>query len=235
MNKAIANVFKIKNSVEYNELVVEDCSEYYPALAGYSVTLDYNRISDVKSFLSLDYSTFSKEVDEAFDAFNNEGSTSKLKYLLEIYKDGGSYTEVILESCGGVEAIVGRPIDIGKTKEEEEEEMYKEMYEELKAKYEEEMKEKDSEIETLKEEISKVEIIKSLYEGLDKVEYEHIDQIVDVLQDLPESVISDMMFDLIQDNAKDLIEDPSYDTDKLPALRLYMNQMVDWLDSNGYL
>lgn len=235
MNKAIANVFKIKNSIEYNEMIVEDCSEYYPALAGYSVVLDYNRISDVKSFLSRDYSTFSKEVDEAFDSFNNEGDVSKLKYLLEIYKDGGSYTEVILESCGGVEAIVGKAIDIGKTKEEEEEEMYKKMYEELKAKYEEEIKEKDSEIESLKEEASKVEFIKSLYDSLDVLKYENIDQVVDILQELPDDVISDMVFDLIKDNAKEIIKDPSYDVNKLPALTLYMNQIVDWLDDNGYL
>lgn len=235
MNKAIANVFKIKNSIEYNEFAVEDCSEHYPALEGYSVVLDYNRISDVRSFLLMDYGTFTTEIDKAFDQFNNEGDTTKLKQLLEVYKDGGSYTEVILEANGGIESILGTPVDLGKSKEEEEEEMYKEMYEQLKTKYDEEIKNKDSEIESLKEKLSKVEVIKSLYDGLDVLEYENIDQVVDILQDMPESSIADMVFDLIQDNAKEIIDDPSYDVNKLPALTLYMNQIVDWLDDNGYL
>lgn len=233
MDKSIAKVLKIKNEIELTELIVENCSEHSEALDGYFVVLDYKNISDVKSFLMTDYSNFQANILKAFDSFNEEGRVNDLLNIMEIYKNGGTYTEAILEANGGIEAILGKSVvlDLGGSEDSEEEEMYKEMYEELKTKYEE----KKAEVEELKSSAEEVVVLKEVLRGLDKLEYEHIDGIIDVLQELQPDDFEEMVYDLISDNAERLMEDPSYDTAKLPVLSIYLNQMVDWLQAKGHL
>lgn len=242
MDKSIARVLKIKNELEHSEIKIEDCSEYSEALKGYYVVLDAKNVVDVKSFLLRDYKTFEQEVTKGFEEFNENGVTSGILKVLEIYKNGGSYTQAILEENGGIEAILGNNINItiGEPSNEsvstasiseEEEEMYKEMYEELKAKYEAEMAEKDKKIEELNNELVKVEPLKEALDSVDKLEYEDIDMVVDILQGMEDSDRSDLVFDLIETNAKEIIEDPNYDVEKLPVLTILMNQIANCLGS----
>lgn len=261
MDKSIARVLKIKNELEHSEIKIEDCSDYSEALRGYYVVLDAKNVADVKSFLLRDYKTFEEEVSKGFEDFNENGVTSGILKVLEIYKNGGSYTEAILEENGGIEAILGDNMKLGlyvedssnesidnfvnnsinelvneidnnnNSLEEDEEEMYKEMYEELKAKYEAEMAEKDKKIEELNSELVKVEPLKEVLDSVDKLEYEDIDMVVDILQGMEDEERSDLVFGLIETNAKEIIDDPSYDVEKLPVLTILMNQIAACLDS----
>lgn len=244
MDKSIARVLKIKNELEHSEIKIEDCSEYSEALRGYYVVLDAKNVVDVKSFLLRDYKTFEEEVSKGFEEFNENGVTSGILKVLEIYKNGGSYTEAILEENGGIEAILGNNINIGinvndevavtestsSNSEEDEEEMYKEMYEELKAQHEAEIAEKDKEIEELNGELIKIQPLKEVYESSDKLEYDDIDMVVDIIQKMGDEERSDLIFDLISMNAGELIDNPESDVEKYPVLTILMNQIARCLD-----
>lgn len=237
MDKSIVKILKIKNEVSSTELRIEDCSEHSDILKGYYVVLNHKNISDVKAFLLKDYSTFQEMINEAFNDFNENGETKTLIKLLEIYKDGETYTKVILEENGGIEGVLGSNINIDlvdNVVEDDEEEMYKEMYEELKEKHAVEMSAKDIKIKELEEKIKESEALGELMESLDELEYEDIDMLVDDLEDLSGEDCKNLILDLISKNGENLIDDPSYDTKKLPALTIYMNQIADWLDENGY-
>lgn len=253
MDKSITRVLKIKNKVEPTEIKIEDCSEYSDVLNGYYVVLDSKNISDVKSFLLKDYKTFESEIIKGFNSYNDDGTTSGILKVLEIYKDGGSYTEAILEVCGGIESILGvnivkpmNEVDSNKNYKttnlgivvekdltlEEEEEMYKEMYDELKEEFNQYITEKEGEISSMKSELENLADFKEAYSNVDRLEYSDIDMIVDILQDMDSSVHSNILLDLIAMNADKLMNDPSYDVDKLPVLTILMNQIAECLDSS---
>lgn len=253
MDKSITRVLKIKNKVEPTEIKIEDCSEYSDVLNGYYVVLDSKNISDVKSFLLKDYKTFESEIIKGFNSYNDDGTTSGILKVLEIYKDGGSYTEAILEVCGGIESILGvnivkpmnevdsnknyKTTNLGVVVEkdltlEEEEEMYKELYDELKEEFNQYITEKEGEISSIKSELDNLADFKEAYSNVDRLEYSDVDMIVDILQDMDSSVHSNILFDLIAMNADKLMNDPSYDVDKLPVLTILMNQIAECLDSS---
>lgn len=241
MDKSIARVLKIKNELEHSEIKIEDCSEYSEALRGYYVVLDVKNVADVKSFLLRDYKTFEQEVSKGFEDFNENGITSGILKVLEIYKNGSSYTQAILEENGGIEAILGNNINIrmagaetavdSSNSEEDEEEMYREMYEELKAQHEAEMAERDKTIEELNGELIKIKPLKEVYDSSDKLEYDDIDMVVDIIQGLGDEERSDLIFDLIAMNAGELIDNPESDVEKYPVLTILMNQIAKCLDS----
>lgn len=234
MDKSIARVLKIKNEIEISELKIEDCSDYSEALNEYFVVLDMKNVADVRSFLIKDYKTFEKEIENAFDDFNEKGDTSGLLKILEIYKDGGSYTEAILEENGGLEAILGKNINIGINNpsiEEDEEEMYREMYEELLKKHEAEIQEKDNRIAELETRFERVKPLVDAFENLDDLEYDDIDMIATLLQELNPNEMSDLVFDIVEQNALPLLEDPNYNIKNLPILTIIMNLIANWFES----
>lgn len=260
MDKSIVKILKIKNEIDSSELVIEDCSEHSEALSGYSVVVNYKNVQDVKAFLMKDYSNFSDVIIQAFDELNENDNPKTLLDLLEVYKNGETYTKVILEENGGVESVLGKgissdflgeveekvvhkddePIDseftpVENNVEDDEEEMYREMYEELKEKYATEMTARDLKIQELEKSVADLKVLKDLVESLDELEYDDIDMIVDHLDKLPESEFKNLVLDLITENAEPLLEDPKYDVTKLPVLKIYMNQIADWLDKNGHL
>lgn len=261
MDKSITRVLKIKNKVEPTEIKIEDCSEYSDVLNGYNVVLDSKNISDVKSFLLKDYKTFESEIIKGFNSYNDDGTTSGILKVLEIYKDGGSYTEAILEVCGGIESVLGvnivKPMnevdsdnasnddsnDDSTNEEvgvfvnanltpEEEEEMYKELYNEIRQEFDQYITEKEAEINSIKTELEDLTDFKEAYSNVDRLEYSDVDMIVDILQNMDSSDHSNILFDLIAMNADKLINDPSYNVDKLPVLTILMNQIAECLDSS---
>ena len=237
MDKSIARVLKIKNEIELTELKIEECSEYSEALSGYFVVLDYKNISDVKAFLLKDYKTFEDQIQEAFNDFNETGDTKGLLNILEVYKDGETYTQAILEENGGIETILGKKIsiDLDLSQDEEEEEMYKEMYEKLKAEHEAEIASMNKKVEELENSLKEVNPLKEALSKLDRLEYENVDDIIELLDNVPQDMFKDLLYDLLADNAGPLLDDPSYNVDELPELTIYLNQIADWLNNNGFI
>jgi len=234
----ILKILKFTNNLTGEEVILEECGEFYEVLNGYYIALPRQYFSDMKFYLNELYGKYSDIIEEAF-----LGSDEKIVQLCCIARGHDTYTDMFIKNAGGADNLIGNGIVSGFSEDElenlEEEEMYKELYEKTKKELEKALADKDAELEKAMSTISKLESdlnsakgYKEIFESFDSLEDDDLGLVLDVLERrLNPQDYNRMVFDLLSVNAGDegsKIED-------LKILRVYVNQIANWLSENNFL
>ena len=221
-DNGILKILRFTNNLTEEEIVLEECGSILELLKGHYVTLPRQYFQDMRFYLHSLYGNHSEIVDETFDSNVDE----HIAQLCCLARGNGNYTEMFVKMAGGAEALIGNGVATMFSEsdfdEEEDEEMYKEMYEKSQKELEDLKLSKDKEIGELKSKVntldSEVKSYKDIFEDFDDLEEDDLNSIADALESLNTTQYADLVFALLGKNAGE----EGTDIKDLKILRIYM-------------
>lgn len=235
----ILKILKFTNNLTDEELVLEECGDFYETLSGYFITLPKRYYSDMKYYLNDLYGKYSDIIEEAFSS-----SDDKISQLCCIARGNDTYTSMFIKNAGGADNLIGNGVVSGFSEDElenveDEEEMYRELYEELKKDMETTLEQKNRELKESNEKINELQLeldeskpYKDMFNEFDELKEDDLGLVLDVMENnLSDRDYNKMVFDILAKSAGD----EGSDLKDLKLLRIYINQIVEWLSENHFL
>lgn len=233
VKQGIQRILRFTNTVDEEDLVIEDCATYKKDLAGYHIVLPRSRFKDMCFLMTKIYT----EYEDTCTAVFNSGNDEDIVHLCKIFAGNITYTEQFIRLSGGLEKLLYEINSFSEEDlmEEEDPEMIKELQEqiaelnkkaeEVEAKHQEELKELQDKIDAIT--VEKDEF-KKYFEGLE-LENGDIELCLNVIEQLSREQLQDLVFSVLSTRAGE-----EGNTD-LNVLTLYINDIAEALMNLGIL
>lgn len=232
MSKEVLKLLKFTNNPKEEELIIEHCGDYFSDLATYKVVLPINNYQDMCFFIKSTYSQlYQDKVNQAFD-INADKSTTVQMCKIHL-GENDSYTQMFIENAGGIDRLIGHAPsstfddnDFLNDEEEEDPVVIEELREQVKSLEEDKNKLEES-VSKLQNRLDKLRGLDEYIDTLEDLTAEDIDTVVDIVEELPPTEMRNMLLDILGSHAGDensAIED-------LVLLKVYLNNISDWLMS----
>lgn len=210
----IHKILKFTNVVSEDDVVLEECGDYYPALLGYKIVLPKSKFMDMNYLMTRLYSAHESLCNATF----KNGNVAEIVQLCKIFRGEETYTETFINLFDGADNLIASNGDpVVKTGlfddddfEEEDPEVIKELEDRIKvleaekAELEKNISEitssKDTVISELKESIEGDKPVVDFFKEIN-LEDDHLGLCLDVLDQISDLEVRETLMDMLQNRA----------------------------------